>query len=183
LEFSRTAKVPFGRRILINAFLLFHIVAITCWCIPLNSTLLSECRALIRPYMLWSGLFQTWNMFAPVPKRLNAYIEASVILTDGQVQTWPFPRMEKLGYFERYRKERYNKFAENLREDAKSGLWPDAARYVARLYKNPSNPPKIIVFVRYWSEIRRAAWNGFEIPEEWHQHVFFEYDVQPEDLR
>ncbi len=140
----------------ISAFLLFHLVAITCWCIPVNSALIANFKDLIRPYMLWSGLFQGWDMFAPTPPNINSYIQAAVIYKDGRTQIWKFPRMEQLGLFERYYRERYRKFEENLRQDANSALWPDVARHIARLNNNDvSNPPAIVVLVDTGPRFRR----------------------------
>lgn len=172
------------RRVLINAFLLFHVVAITCWCIPVNSALVASFKQFIGPYMLWSGLFQGWDMFAPAPPNVNAYIEAAVIYKDGHTRIWKFPRMEQLGIVERYYRERYRKFEENLRQDSNSALWPDVARHVARLNNNDaSDPPAIVILVRYWSEIPAPTTNAIYRPGELRGHIFFEYNVKPEDLQ
>ena len=53
------------KRTLISAFVVFHIVAIACWALPLNTNVLPKAKQAIAPYMLWSGLFQAWDMFAP----------------------------------------------------------------------------------------------------------------------
>src|ERR1700739_325298 len=66
------------KRIAINAFFLFHILAISCWALPLNNPLISSFRQLVRPYFIWSGLFQSWDMFSPDPKRVSI----SGIVTD-----------------------------------------------------------------------------------------------------
>lgn len=168
--------------IAISIFLLFHLAAITLWAIPLDSPLIAEGRALIRPYMIWSGLFQSWDMFAPSPKAVNAYVVCSVITRDGVVHPWTFPRMEQLGITERYYKERYRKFAENLQDDKNAALWPDVARHLARLYNNPANPPEIVMLIRYWSDIKpgRNESNPREHPVA---HIFFEYRVTPQDLK
>jgi hypothetical protein len=171
------------KHIAINMFLLFHIVAITCWCIPLDSPLIVNFRNLVRPYMLWSGLFQGWDMFAPSPRNINSYIEAIVIFNNGRTQTWKFPRLEQLSFAQRQFKERYRKFAENVQKDANSVLWPDVARRIARLHNNPSDPPTIVLLVRYWSEIKPPSASETYHPEPWHAHIFFEYSVKPKDLR
>ena len=176
-------SLPNIKHIAINSFLLFHLLAITCWCIPLDSPLIANFRDLIRPYMLWSGLFQGWDMFAPSPRNINSYLEAVIIYQDGRTQTWNFPRMEKLGFSERDFKERYRKFAENVQNDANSALWPDVARRVARLHKNASNPPALVLLIRYWSEIKPPGTGGTYHPEPWHANIFFEYTVKPEDVR
>jgi hypothetical protein len=110
----------------VNLFLLFHILAISCWALPLNNPMISSFRNLVRPYFIWSGLFQSWDMFSPDPKRVNSYLEAIVIYEDGTSTLWSFPRMELLSGNERYVKERYRKFEENLQNDQYSGLWPHA---------------------------------------------------------
>jgi hypothetical protein len=170
------------KRIAINAFLLFNILAITSWCIPLNSPLIANFRDLVRPYMVWSGLFQTWDMFAPSPRNINSYVEAVVIYKDGRTQTWRFPRMEKLGFPERDFKERYRKFAENVENNANSALWPDVARRIARLHENASNPPALVLLIRYWSEIKPPSAVAAYRPEPWRANIFFEYTVKPQDL-
>lgn len=170
------------KRLAINVFLVFHILAITCWAVPLDTPLLNACRQAIRPYFLWSGLFQSWNAFAPAPKALNSYVEAVVIYHDGRVRTWKFPRMEQLPLTERYYKERYRKYVENLKEDSSVALWPDAARYVARLNNNPADPPEIVMLIRHWSDIVPHN-DGSSHAESPHVQIFYEYKVKPEDLQ
>lgn len=174
---------PRARRAVISAFLLFHIVAITFWCIPLDTALIQAFRGAIRPYMLWSELFQAWDMFAPNPLGLNSYLDAVVKFRDGKSSTWSFPRMENLPIAERYSKERYRKFAEYVRLDKDSLLWPDCARYIARLNNNPTNPPVEVSLVRNWSDIPPEAPDGSYHPGLWFRYVFFHLPVQPTDLR
>jgi hypothetical protein len=166
----------------INAFLLFNILAISCWALPLNNPLVSSFRKLVRPYFIWSGLFQSWDMFSPDPKRVNSYLEAIVIYEDGSSELWSFPRMELLSSNERYAKERYRKFEENLQNDQYSGLWPDAARYIARLNNQKTSPPKTIMLVVRWSEIIPRTDDKYD-RGQWNSNIFFTYDVQPEDLK
>src|ERR1700741_918196 len=137
----------------INVFLLFHILAISCWALPLNNPLISSFRKLVRPYFIWSGLFQSWDMFSPDPKRVNSYLEAIVIYKDGSSELWSFPRMELLSSNELYVKARYRKFEENLQNDQYSGLRPDAARSLARLNNRKSSPPQSTMLVLSLSEI------------------------------
>jgi hypothetical protein len=177
---SRPQRV---KRIAISAFLLFHIVAIFCWCMPSNSLLIAEVNAAVSPYLLWSGLFQNWNMFAPEPLKLNCSVEAQITFRDGRTRTWRFPLMQDLGLAERYQKERYRKFTEYVRADSNSAMWPDAARFVARLNNDPSNPPGAVLLVRYWSEIGPPQADGSYHPGPRQQNVFFAYFVRPEDLR
>jgi len=171
-----------NRRTAISVLLLFHILAIVCWCVPLDSPLLAACRGVIRPYMAWSGLFQAWDTFAPNPKSINAYVVATVITRDGAIHTWDFPRMEQLSLTERYYKERYRKFAENLQDDRNAALWIDVARHLVRLHANLPHPPEIVMLIRHWSAIPPPA-NGHYRSEPPRAQIFFEYKVKPEDLK
>ncbi len=167
--------------IAISAFLLFHLLAIACWSVPIDSPLLAAFRSSIRPYMLWSGLFQSWDMFAPLPKSENDYLQAVIITHDGTLHTFKFPRMEQLDLLARYSKERYRKFAENLVDSKYAGVWPGVAIHLARRYNNPANPPAIVMLIRYWSPIDPQADKSRPVAPE-QAHIFFEYRVKPGDL-
>lgn len=172
-------------RTLISLFILFHLIVFTAWTVPVNFALLDVFRATVRPYLLWTGLFQAWNMFAPDPLRVNTYLGAQVRLANGEVKIWQEPRMDRLGIWDKYLKERYRKFMhEHVRMDDQAALWPDAARHIARLYDtDKSNPPMSVNLVRYWSEVLPPGPNGEFRATPWSQYVFFKYDVAPEDLR
>jgi len=144
--------------------------------------LIAVCRRAIRPYFLWSGLFQAWNAFAPAPKALNSYVEAVVIYKDGGVRNWKFPRMEQLPLWQRYYRERYRKFVEYLKEDTSAAWWPDVARYVARLNNDASNPPEIVMLIRHWTNIVPPGKTPAP-PEPQHVQIFYEYNVKPQDLK
>ncbi|MFZ0738055.1 MAG: hypothetical protein WCA98_05265 [Candidatus Acidiferrales bacterium] len=168
--------------IAINAFLVFHILAISFWCLPTNSPFIVVCRNAVRPYFLWSGLFQSWDMFSPSPKTTNSFMEAIVLYKDGSTLIWSFPRMELLSLTDRYPKERYRKFVEDLLNDKNSALWPDVARYVARLPNiRAQQPQKVMLLVR-WSDIVYHD-DGTFTRSPWDEHVFYSYDVQTEDLQ
>lgn len=174
------APLSRGMRIAVTVFVAFHLFGVIAWCVPLDSPLVVRCREAIKGYMLFTGLFQKWDMFAPDPSRLNNYISATVTYRDGRTSEWDFPRMEKLGIVDKYFKERYRKYAsDNLRLDTRSGLWPDAARYVARANDNPADPPVAVELIRHWSEVPPPG----GAPNPWSQFTFFKYAVRPEDVR
>jgi len=166
----------------ISAFLVFHLVAIACWCLPIDNRLILGCRAVVRPYFRWSGLFQSWDMFAPIPKVANTRVEAIVEYKDGSTELWTFPRMEQLGFREKLFKERYRKFAENLQREENDPLLPDVARHIARIESTPSRPVKMVVLVQDWSAIVLRSDGSYE-PGPWEQHVLLGYGVRSEDLR
>jgi hypothetical protein len=178
-------KVSFAqkaKRLVIHLFLAFHLVAIAFWCVPVDSPLIPLCRDLIRPYFLWAGLFQSWDMFAPIPKGANTYIEATLRYWDGSQKTWTFPRVEQMGLKEKLFKERYRKFADNLQRDELDELLPDAARHIARLNSSPGHPVRTVILIRRISFIVPRA-NGAYVPEPGDSHILLGYGVQPEDLK
>jgi hypothetical protein len=175
-------RVQRAKYIAVNVFLIFHIVVIGCWCAPIATPLIPLCKDLLRPYVLWSGLFQSWDTFAPTPKAANTFLEAVIVYQDGSRKTWTLPRMEQLSLTERYFKERYRKFADNLMRDETDALLPDAARYIARLNSTPAKPVKTVILIQEWSSIIPRS-DGSYVFEPWKQHILLGYGVRPEDLK
>jgi hypothetical protein len=170
------------QRIAISIFLVFHILAITCWCFPIEIPGVLAARRLVRPYFLWSGLFQSWDMFAPTPKSGNTYVEAQIHYKDGSEKVWTLPRMQSLGLTDKFIKERYRKFEDSLVEDANDAILPDAARHIARSQSAPGNPVKLVVLIYNWSSFAPDS-NGSFVSQPWDQHVLLGYGVRSEDLK
>ena len=133
--------------------------------------------------MLWSGLFQSWDTFAPNPIAVNSFVEAVVITQSHQQKVWAFPRMNHLGFAERYEKERYRKFAEVLPAPANAILWPGVATHIARLFDNPSDPPEMILLIDFQAPI--TPWKDTSAGPIPKPRLFYEYVnyAQPKDLQ
>jgi predicted DNA-binding transcriptional regulator YafY len=140
------------------------------------------CRSLIRPYFIWSGLFQSWDMFAPIPKMANTYIEAVIVYRNGSRKNWTLPQIEQLGLRDKYLEEHYRKFADNLQQDENEPLLADAARRIARLNSGPGGPVSTVILIQQCSFIACRA-DGKYVPEAWLQHVLLGYGVRPQDLK
>jgi hypothetical protein len=179
---KRVGMLQRVKYVAINAFLIFHLIAIPCWCIPNTSPLIPICKNLVRPYFVWSGLFQSWDMFAPNPKSANSYMEAIILYKGRSSQLWSFPRMENLSLTQRYIKERYRKYEDNLQNNDNSELWPDAARRVARLNSDAANPAQSVLLVVRWSDIIPRTDGSYD-RGPWDVNVFYSYPVKPEDLK
>jgi hypothetical protein len=165
----------------ISIFILFHLIAITFWVLPWNVAPLRGVREIVRPYMVWSGLFQTWDMFAPDPKSINSYIKAVVITENRHIKVWTFPRMEELSFPERYRKERYRKFEEVLQGQQSEALWPDVATHIARLLKSPGDLPDKVLLIQFRADIKlEADESAGSAPQP---NVLYEGYVDPGDLK
>jgi len=166
----------------INLFLIFHLIAIVSWCLPFDVFPLNACRNLVRPYFLWTGLFQTWDMFAPAPKRTNSYLEAAVVYPDGTTDYWVFPTMDRLSLTQRYAKERYRKFEEYLPLNQNADLWPDVARYVAQHAASASKHPDTIELIINWSELALNPDGSFAV-SPWQSRVFYRYSPEPDNFQ
>jgi hypothetical protein len=97
---------------------------------------------------------------------------------------WKLPIPIDYGYYRRYFKERYRKWGlDNVRVDADSALWPDAARYIAYVNNDPSDPPDTIRLIRSWARIPPPDAKPTDRSLSWSRAVFFTYPVRPADLR
>lgn len=171
------------KRRAISAFILFHLLVIASLSFPSNAPFAKTIATQLERYAQRTGLFQSWNMFAPNPKNANNYVDAEITFRNGQKRLWTFPQMNELGYIERYSKERYRKLA-NEGLDINPVLLPDTARYIARLNGDDSNPPQTVKLVYYWSVIPAPPLSG-ETPQtgEWTHKVLGTYAVKPGDLK
>ena len=180
------------RRWLINLFIVAYLIAITAWASPTvkDQRLLARMAMQLRswfvqpiePFMMFSGLWQGWDMFSPNPLSTNFDVEAEITFEDGSKKTWTFLEMQKLGFFERYQKERYRKWRERIRADDNAYAWPDTAKWIARKFNNPKNPPKEISLTRYWTPIPKPAESDWQPMRAKRKHeneyTFFNYDVK-----
>jgi hypothetical protein len=165
----------------ISIFILFNMIAILSWAIPLNVAPLPQIKEVVRPYLLWAGLFQSWDFFAPNPRPVNSYIEAVAVTQSHHMRVFDFPRMDQLSYGKRYREERYRKFAEVLCDSHYAALWPDVARHAARLLNSQTDPPQMVILMKFQAPIKYGVTPAQEpVPKP---QFFFEYFVSGEDLR
>lgn len=169
-DWEAAEKLGF-RRGVISTFLLVQMVAIVCWAWPFKVPLMQDVNALTRPYLAWTGLFQSWDFFAPNPKPTNSFVEAVIITRDRHQLIWAFPAMERLGYFERYREERYRKFTEGLADAKNAPLWPRIAQRIAQKFQNPADPPQVVLLINVSAPITPGA-SRAPAP-----HIFYEYEV------
>ena len=168
-------------RLLPTLFIVFHVVAITLWVLPINASLTGLLRKWIGPYFSLVGLHQEWSLFAPDPIAANSYIDAQVVLQNGDMRIWSFPRLQGLDFKERYTKARYRKFEGWLYRRRFAYAWPDAARYVARQFKTSTVPPRTVNLVRHWARIPPIA-SGRDTLPAWHSIVIFVYRIPPDEL-
>jgi hypothetical protein len=163
-------------RVAINAFIVFHLIVIICAALPIDPAPIVEIRGLLWPYVLWTGLFQRWDMFAPDPPTINSYIKAVVIDQDRHIHVWPFPRMEELPLGERFQKERYRKFADVLPQPQMAPLWPYVARRIAGQFDGQAGALDKVMLIDFQSEITP----GVATEQPFRPTIFYEDYVHPE---
>lgn len=89
--------------------------------------------------------------------------------------------MDQLTYGERYRKERYRKFAENLVNPNDAMLASDAAKHLARMFNSQTDPPDKIILIQFQAPIKPGLKDAQQPAPQ--PAIFYEDYVQPEDLK
>ena len=158
----------------IKLFVAFHVIAITSWSLPVPAPAVMNGKAAatfpsewllynnelylkhspIQLYLLSLGFWQSWDMFSPNPAGADMYGTADLVLKNGQVQHYQYPRMYTLSMLSKYSKERFRKFFEHAGSDDDSYLWPDFAKRIVYITKqDPANPIVKVLLKRNWYQI------------------------------
>jgi len=172
------------RKPLISALIVLILYCGSLWILPDSagrSTLLEP----FTPVILYIGLCHKYTMFAPNPKNINLDIDAKVTFSDGSTTVWQYPRIERLGLYERIQKERFRKFGiDHLKNDDHRLLWPDFARWVARINDSGGRHPVRIELERNWADVPPPAVGiGSALPRHWRKFLFYTYGVASGDLK
>ena len=110
----------------------------------------------LRHYVLFTGLWQSWDMFAPNPANTDIYLTAEVVYKDHTMLMFQYPRMKLLPVGQKYYSERYRKFFERANQDKNRSMWPGVARAIAiRCNSNPDNPPVEVTLIRHYKTVQR----------------------------
>lgn len=183
---SPPAATPRSTRVLVSLFILLNLTAIAASALPARGRLWTGLSRVFAGYADFTGLWQSWNLFAPTPRTENVYLQARIVYRNGDTRVWDFYRPQQFGLLQRSWKERYRKWAnDNIRLDGNAASWPYVARYIARAANDRSgDPPQTVELVRYWSQIAppSPAAGRSQGPEAWSHFVFYRYRVDPRDL-
>lgn len=152
----------------------------TKWLLYWNAQYLKNFRP-VSVYMMTTGAWQYWDMFAPDPSNTDWYCTADVEYQDGTVRTVAYPRMADLPITEKYVKERYRKFFERAHNATEPTLWPVFAQRMAVIgYLGPQNLPKI---VRLVAHSRTTAAPGMQQNPEYQTENYYAYLVDQKLLK
>jgi hypothetical protein len=93
-------------------------------------------------YLLTTGFWQYWDMFAPNPSNVDVYADAMVYYKDGTTRPYQYPRIFTLSFGQKFLKERWRKFFERAGDSRYRYLWPAFGQRVALMcFDSPNNPP------------------------------------------
>ncbi len=100
------------RRLLISAFVVGHLGAVTFWIMP-ACAIQQRFVPYVMNYMLPIGQWQYWGMFAPDPIRDTSTLEAVVFDAQGLIHTYAFPRETGRSTWDAALHYRHSKYAAN----------------------------------------------------------------------
>jgi hypothetical protein len=120
-----------AQRWVISAFVLFHLSALMMWTMP-NCVIKERCQAPYYYYMLPTGLWQWWAIFAPDPIRSTLVLNAEVLDAQGMRHVYEFPRIGELTWWQKYGHYRNPKFTANMLNGEFKGHRPFTARHAVR---------------------------------------------------
>lgn len=113
------------------------------------------------------GLWQGWDMFAPNPFSLNARVRARFSTAAGETYDWVFPAPGPKWGLERWRRERFRKWAvDHVRIDNEKHLW-DGALAFAQANLEAETKLKFVrgELHRDWKEIQSPRENFMTMEE------------------
>ncbi|MBL8065604.1 MAG: hypothetical protein JNM34_07060 [Chthonomonadaceae bacterium] len=195
-------------KVLVKAYVLMHMFLITNWSLPkpapafANGTVKPTVANILRNlgdfillwnddikfgtplkyYVLSTGSWQYWDMFAPNPANVDYWWDAIVTYKSGKVVEGIYPRIKSLNYFQKYLKERYRKYLERVNTDG-TDSWkrPTFAQRIALLAYRDKNDPPVRVQLRRHFRINQSMYDP--APPEYKEFILFDYVVDQDKLQ
>lgn len=137
---------------------------------PMNGLALA-----VRGYLIPTGMWQYWDMFAPNPSNLDVWVDATVEYQDGTRVVHTYPRVANVSIPLKYVMERYRKFLERAHSEDFEFLWPAFAQRIAfEEFRDPKNPPVHVTLRRHFRTINPPDEPS---PEEYTVYAYYEHSV------
>jgi len=134
-----------------------------------------------RGYLLSTGMWQYWDMFAPNPSNLDLWVDAEVLFQNGSRRVYAYPRIAKLPIPLKYVQERFRKFAERAHSEEFHYAWPAFAQRIAlSAFDDPADPPVQVVLRRHFREILPP---DQVTPTAYTAYAYYRHTVNLEALR
>jgi hypothetical protein len=180
----RLKQQPLGlsRRLAIVALLFSYFTLVIIWINP-GGPLPTFLMPTITPIIHTFGIGQSWSVFSPDVREANYHETALICFDDGLLKLYEFPRMQKLGYLERFRSEKFRKLFYDCMPwpDFKQFL-PDFGRFVASANYCAANPPDFVALIHHSCRTPSPdvqPWiNRSDLPEHTFQATYYVYKFQ-----
>jgi hypothetical protein len=163
-------------RAAISLFIVVTVVSVVVWNLP-ASEVKQDALAVVRPYVLATGLEQNWGVFSPDPRRQTLDLLARVRYADGGEETFRVPRGDR--FVGAYWDYRWWKWVEWATSDAQKQLWEPTAAWFARRARDDGRRPVAVTLVRRWQELLPPG----DGPSRsgWQEHAYYTYRVSAEE--
>lgn len=175
---------PLSFRVLMTVVLAFYLYCLALIISP-DTTWRTAFYKPLHPFLSALGIWQSWNVFAPMIRTDNFHLLAVITYKNGVTSLWEFPRQDLLTGIEQMRAERYRKWVnDRLRYHEYSFLLPDAARYIARLHNHLDSPPAVVELMYFSAPIPPPdSTEAVKAPAHTQHKTIFVYQVEPGDLK
>ncbi len=120
-----------ARRLVISAFVIFHLSALIIWTIP-PCQVKERFSKPFQYYMLPLGIWQWWAIFAPDPIRETTLLDAEVVDCKGMRYLHEFPRIGELSMWNKIARYRQPKFTSNVSSEEYARQRRFTARHAVR---------------------------------------------------
>jgi hypothetical protein len=135
----------------ISVLVTLHLAALAIVNMP-QCPLRECCADWAAAYVLPTGLWQDWYMFAPDPGKVTIRLEALVADSAGKVSRFPFPCIGDLSVLAKMPAYRHAKYAANMSLPSCKAQREFAARHVVRTLNPPASayPLKVQLYYKSW---------------------------------
>jgi hypothetical protein len=123
------------RLFVVNAFIATIVILVLLDTLPQASNAL---RTKINPLLVRLGINQgQWNLFAPVPDRVNTRLRAEITYQDGEKREWNGPDWGQVSAWEKWIKHRHVEWLDHIAPN--QAAWESWCRFLA-LSERPDYP-------------------------------------------
>ncbi len=118
-------------RLGVSAFVAFHVSAISVWTLP-DCAIKERTRPIFRYYVLPTGMWQWWAIFAPDPIKNTLELSVEVVDAKGLRHMYEFPRLRDMPWWRKALYYRQPKFVANMGIEELMAVRPFVTRYAVR---------------------------------------------------
>lgn len=139
------------QRAALSAFLAFHLVGVIAWLMP-PCAIRDRVAPVVGPYLLGTGQWQHWGMFAPEPARDTLATEIQARDARGLLHSYRFPRMAEKPVIEAALGFRHSKLTYNLGAPDAVAYREFIARHAVRSWALPPEafPVDLDLYHKVW---------------------------------